>query len=121
MIIVEENIGPITDVEVLKVLERRGANQEWSRKKTLPSERKAYSYLLQKHPHSPTREELQAFFDDLKPFNLSRGEILQIANSRPAVLVEIHLIVDDCEQRLSPEQQDELLALVQKHLPLKAP
>jgi hypothetical protein len=99
---VEENIGPITDVEVLKVLERRGANQEWSRKKTLPSERKAilrcsvlyctvalaqltvvillasvgliyffvsiqaYSYLLQKHPHSPTREELQAFFDDLK-------------------------------------------------------
>lgn len=26
----------------------------------------AYSYLSLKHPHSPTREELQAFFDDLK-------------------------------------------------------
>lgn len=28
----------------------------------------------------------------MQPFNLSRGEILQIANSRPAVLVEIHLV-----------------------------
>ena len=37
---VEQNLGPITNIEVLKVLERRGANREWSRKKTLPSERK---------------------------------------------------------------------------------
>ncbi|EIE20750.1 hypothetical protein COCSUDRAFT_57315 [Coccomyxa subellipsoidea C-169] len=57
----------------------------------------------------------------MQPFNLSRGEILQIANFRPAALVEVHLIVDDCEKRLSAEQQDEVLALVQKHLPQKAP
>ncbi len=43
---VEENIGPITNIEVLKVLERRGANREWSRKKTLPSERKVALRVL---------------------------------------------------------------------------
>ncbi|BDA42270.1 hypothetical protein COCOBI_03-1570 [Coccomyxa sp. Obi] len=117
MKIVEQNLGPITNIEVLKVLERRGANREWSRKKTLPSERKAFSYLAQHHPQAPSREQLQALFDELKPFNLKRGEILQIANSRPAALVEIHLIVENCEQRLSTEQQEDLLVIVQKHLP----
>lgn len=80
----------------------------------------AYSYLAHHHPKAPSREQLQALFDELKvdfpevslctscfpriiegadsgcvtaqPFNLKRGEILQIANSRPAALVEIHLV-----------------------------
>jgi len=35
----------------------------------------------------------------LQPFNLKRGELLQIANLTPAALVEVHL-VGDCQPLL---------------------
>lgn len=35
----------------------------------------------------------------LQPFNLKRGELLQVANLRPAALVEVHL-VSDCQPLL---------------------
>lgn len=35
----QANLGPVTDLEVIKTLERRGADKDWARKKQIPSER----------------------------------------------------------------------------------
>ena len=35
----DANLGPITDLEVIKTLERRGADKTWARKREVPSER----------------------------------------------------------------------------------
>lgn len=42
---------------------------------------------------------------------LTPGEALQVINLRPSSLVEVHLLVENCEERLSEEQLGTLLAL----------
>jgi hypothetical protein len=37
-------------------------------------------------------------------------------NLAPASAVEVHLIVEDCEDRLNEQQVDELIAIVARHL-----
>merc|ERR1712129_386304 len=39
-------------------------------------------------------------------------EIFNLINEQPGTLVEIHLIVEECEERLTQEQVQELLATV---------
>lgn len=51
-----------------------------------------------------------------------RAEILQLINLVPTSAVEIHLIVESCEERLSGERVEELLGLIAQQLrPCKVP
>jgi len=52
-----------------------------------------------------------------QPFGLTRAEVLQVINLAPCSAVEVHLIVDECEERLSEEQVTQLLEVVSRHLP----
>lgn len=40
-------------------------------------------------------------------------------NLAPTSAVEVHLIVEDCEERLNEQQMDQLIDIVAKHLPKK--
>ncbi|CAK0770717.1 hypothetical protein CVIRNUC_003795 [Coccomyxa viridis] len=111
----QENLGPITDIEVIETLERRGADKDWARRSSLASERQVYAALKQRHPSKTNTQQLSGFLSQLKALGLNRGEQLQIANLRPSAPVEVYLIVKDCESRLTGDQVDELLALVKKH------
>jgi len=51
----------------------------------------------------------------LQPLGLIRAELLQLANLAPMTEVEVHLIVEDCEQRLADGRMDVLLSLVAKY------
>ena len=63
-----------------------------------------------------TREELQALAAEVKAFGLTRAEAQQLLDLRPSTLVELHLVISDCEARLEPERLEELLALVVQRL-----
>ncbi|KAK3288701.1 hypothetical protein CYMTET_3831 [Cymbomonas tetramitiformis] len=63
-----------------------------------------------------SREILQALFTALEGYGLTKAERQQIANLRPATLVEMHLIIEDCEERYDEEQLEALLAYVEEHL-----
>ncbi len=39
-----------------------------------------------------------------QPFNLSRAEVLNLINLCPSSPVEVFLVVDNCDQRLTDEQ-----------------
>lgn len=52
----------------------------------------------------------------MQGFELTKAELLQVMNLRPASLVEIHLIVEDCEDRLDEGRIQQLLQLIAKHL-----
>ncbi|CAL5220053.1 g2003 [Coccomyxa viridis] len=116
MKVLAANLGPITDLEVIKALEQRGADKDWARKKQVPSERQVYAALKQRHPQQTTTEQLSSLLTDLKGLGLTRGEQLQIVNLKPTAPVVVHLIVEDCESRLTAAQVDELLAGVERHL-----
>jgi hypothetical protein len=51
-----------------------------------------------------------------QPFNLTKAEVLQLLNAVPKTPVEVHLLVEDCEERLQEEEVESLLHLVQLHL-----
>ncbi|PFX17286.1 DNA-directed RNA polymerase III subunit RPC9-like [Stylophora pistillata] len=63
-------------------------------------------------------EIIEEFLKAMQPFNLTRAEKLQLLNLRPTTLVEIHLIIEDSEERLKTDQEiEELLNVIATKLP----
>ncbi|XP_076066696.1 RNA polymerase III subunit I isoform X2 [Oratosquilla oratoria] len=70
-----------------------------------------------KGPRSLTKTQMHLAniaFDDYK---LTKAEKLQLLNLRPTTPVHMQLIIEDSEERLSEEQVEELLDIVQRYLP----
>eukprot|EP00095_Tigriopus_kingsejongensis_P001069 snap_masked-scaffold631_size122145-processed-gene-0.26 protein:Tk01069 transcript:snap_masked-scaffold631_size122145-processed-gene-0.26-mRNA-1 annotation:"calcitonin gene-related peptide-receptor component protein" len=63
-----------------------------------------------------TSEALSDFLEAVKPFGLSESEVLQLANQVPSSDVELHLLIEECEERLSEAQIERLLEIVSKCL-----
>ena len=55
--------------------------------------------------------------EKLKSFDLRKKEILQILNLRPTTPVELQLIIEDLETRLTDTQSNELIEIIKNHLP----
>lgn len=75
------------------------------------------SYLDERPCAEQSRESILNFVEELQKlssagnFELTGAEILQLVSNQPRSLVEIHLIVEECEERLTQEQVQTLLKL----------
>jgi len=56
------------------------------------------------------------FLTAIKEFELTEAECLQIVNLRPTTEVELQLIIEEAEDRLTTQQEDRLLELVSLYL-----
>ena len=73
---------------------------------------------LEKTPCKDQSEEIiQRFITALEPFKLTKSEKLQLLNQRPTTAVEIQLIIEESEERLSDEQTEQILTLIGDILP----
>lgn len=119
MKIVQQNGGLLSNHEVAQVLKDRGADpQAGLNTRATASEKTVYSVLMKQCGGTiKSREELQKVMEELKPFKLTRAELVQVLNLAPASEVEVHLIVEECEDRLNEQQMDAFLQVVAKHLP----
>lgn len=110
----EANAGLLCNFEVIDLLQSRGANQEdiASFGSIMPSECKVYDYLSQTPAGTQTRDALHKFIKQIDKFKLTKAECLQVVNMRPSSAVEIHLIVEDCEERMAADTVDHFLETV---------
>ena len=63
---------------------------------------------------------VEKFLKALAPYKFTKAEKLQLLNHRPTTDAEIALIIEECEERLSDEQTEQLLQLISKFLPQTA-
>lgn len=123
MEILDESSAMLSNFEVFTLLQELQAGQK-SQKRTSKSNQHlatiSYSTLkyLEKMPcQFQTEEIISNFMKVLEPFNLTKAEKLQMLNHRPTSAVEIQLMIEESEERLTEDQIDELLQLITTHLP----
>ena len=73
-------------------------------------------YLERAACATQTRDDIVTFQEAVKHFKLTRMETLAIVNTPPSSVVEVHLLVEECEERLQPADVKALLALCRQHL-----
>ncbi|KAL5261845.1 hypothetical protein ACHWQZ_G007522 [Mnemiopsis leidyi] len=56
------------------------------------------------------------FVRSVKEYNLSKSELVQLINMRPTTHVELHAIIEECEDRYSENQIAALLDVIKVHL-----
>jgi len=123
MEIVNESAALLSNFEVLALLKDISSGKNGQRKPGKKEKNVAtitYSTLkyLEKTPcGEQSTEAISKFMLALKPFRLTRAEKLQLLNLRPSSAVEIQLIIEESEERLSEEEIDDLLEVVASCFP----
>ena len=61
---------------------------------------------------------MKGLLEYLRGFELTRMEKLQVLNILPRNLVEFYAVVEECEERFSPDQIDQILNTIDQMFPL---
>lgn len=127
MEVIDENAGMISNFEVLEVLKDikdgvSGHKKPGKNQTNLATILYSTLKYLEKTPcNDQTRENIAEFTTAVEPFKLTQAEKLQLINQRPTTAVEIQLIVEESEERLTEDQIEELLDVIIKTLPGEEP
>lgn len=73
-----------------------------------------FSYLSESPAASQTEEQVRSFIKAIAAYKLTAAEILQLINLRSTSAVEVQLVVEECEERFTEEQVNEIFAIVKQ-------
>ena len=126
MEVINDRSAMLSNFEVLTLLKNIQDTQKGIKNTRKQQNLATISYettkYLEKTPcKDQTEEIISAFMKALEPFKLTKAEKLQLLNQRPTSAVEIQLIIEESEERLSEEQVDELIDIICKSLPGEDP
>lgn len=74
-------------------------------------------YLEKTACRHQTPEVIKEFVRKVEPFKLTKAEKLQLLNQRPTTAVEIQLLIEESEERLTEQQTEQLLDIIAETLP----
>lgn len=130
MDIVNNNCAMLSNSEVLTLLrDVQQKQQENKRLKTLVSKGdyknlatiayETVKFLEDTPANRQSEQNVREFMLKLKELNfpLTKAEKLQILNHRPTTLVELQLLIEECEERFSEEALQQLIEIINKTLP----
>ncbi|XP_077527819.1 RNA polymerase III subunit I [Haemaphysalis longicornis] len=128
MKIIKESSAFLSNYEVLQLLKEVQGDKKTSKGKSQQSKSVAnlatvtyetVAYLEQTACALQTDENVEAFLEQISalPFKLTKVEKLQLINHRPTTAVEIQLLIEESEERLSEDDVQTILDVVQRTLP----
>ena len=117
MEIVKVNGGLLSNYEVLQALSDIKSNNSGLEQNASTVVYETIQYLNQTQATQQKPELIANFLSKLAKFGLTKAEKLQFVNLLPTTPVEIQLIVEESEERLTEEQVEELLQIVESFLP----
>ena len=113
----------LSNYEVLKILKdvKEATKSSKSSNKNLATiTYETINYLEGlKHYNELRDEHVIDYLQEMKRFNLTKLEKLQILNQRPKSMVELQVLIEENEERFSEEAMDMILDIVRKTLPVK--
>ncbi|KAF9585434.1 hypothetical protein BGW38_002420 [Lunasporangiospora selenospora] len=125
MEILKANAAMLSNFEVLTLLkdqkalrqanEVAGAREVAENLRTVEFE--VQKYLNDTPCSSQTSEQILSLKRALSKYELMKVELLQILNLRPKSAVELLLVVEEFEERLSLEDCDEIVRIISETLP----
>ncbi|KAJ2077259.1 hypothetical protein H4R24_005233 [Coemansia sp. RSA 988] len=77
----------------------------------------ALEYLSNTPCSSQSVEQITALKQQLDNLELTKAEVMQIINHRPKSLVELHLIIEECDERFSVEELEHIVETILETLP----
>ncbi|KAJ1821693.1 hypothetical protein LPJ56_001086 [Coemansia sp. RSA 2599] len=77
----------------------------------------ALQYLNNTPCTTQTAEQIAELKNVLAEYELTKAEILQIINLRPKTPVELHFIIEECDERFGMEDLEQLAEIVVSSLP----
>ena len=103
--------------ELLKELKEEEANKKLTKGRNFDTlVYCALKYLKNTPCAQQSEKTVTEFLTAIKEFELTEAECLQILNLRPSTEVELQLIIEEVEDRLTTEQTERLLELVSLYL-----
>lgn len=117
MEIVKVNGGLLSNYEVLQALSDIKTNKSGLEQNASTVVYETIQYLNQLQAAKQTPDSIANLLAKLDKFSLTKAEKLQLINLLPTTAVEVQLIVEESEERLTEEQVEELLQIVGSFLP----
>nr|NP_001027775.1 calcitonin gene-related peptide receptor component protein [Ciona intestinalis]BAB85994.1 calcitonin gene-related peptide receptor component protein [Ciona intestinalis] len=108
-------------MEVLNILNEYANEQKLSKNKNSRNNQnlstityETIKYLSETPAGLQNQACIETTLKALLPFGLTKAEKLQLVNLRPTTAVEISLIVEESEERITEEQIDEIIEIVSR-------
>lgn len=115
MEVIESCTEPLCNRQVLDLL-RNYKSKKQTNLATILYE--TTSYLESSPAATSSLKNIAAFLDILneKKYPLTKMEKIQLVNMKPQNETELHLMIDNIEEKLTEEQRNELLGLIKMNL-----
>jgi len=122
MEVIDSTSANLSNYEVLQLLQNLRDNDSRKQLGSLATIKYKTVKYLESSPCANQSDDIVAtFLKAVQKFNLTKSEKLVLLNLRPTTEVEIQLIITESEDRLTEEEIQELLTIIEETLPISQP
>ncbi|KAI5641711.1 RNA polymerase rpb4 domain-containing protein [Phthorimaea operculella] len=117
---IKANTAFLCNYEVMQILQELKDNTQKKHKREGSLATVTYEtvhYLQDTECKKQNAQSIQKFLEAMKQFKMTKTEKLMMVNTPPRTELEIQLIVQESEERLSEEEVKKIIETVNEHLP----
>jgi len=121
MEIKRSNVATLSNYEVMSHLHKIKDRKNKTKGQLATITYETLRYLEKSPCAQQTTQSVVSCLKALEAYNINKNEKLMILNNPPTTPLEIQLIIEESEERLSDDQVEEILQLVITHLNVAKP